>query len=163
MMSVAIMTLAMWYNWYYRKNDFTDSILKGALFAYSFIVFSLTLLSRTSVEVYRYSFIPFWSWIEGATDKYIGYEVIYNIFLFIPLGMLEKSSLKKIIKLKHVIIINFIIALVIEFFQLILKRGMFELDDIIDAIIGALIGYGIYVIIIKLRELKHRKSDRSFL
>ena len=51
----------------------------------------------------------------------------------------------------------------IEFFQLILKRGMFELDDIIDAIIGALIGYGIYVIIIKLRELKHRKSDRSFL
>lgn len=161
MMSVAIMTIAMWYNWYYRKNEFTDSIIKGALFAYSFIVFSLTLLSRTSAEVYRYSFIPFWSWIEGATDKYIGYEVIYNIFLFIPLGVLEKISYDSIIKLKHVIIINFILAFVIEFFQLILKRGMFEFDDVIDAIIGALIGYGVYVIVIKFREWKNRKSDRN--
>lgn len=72
------------------------------------------------------------------TNKIVFINVVGNIILFIPFGILIKHFKLKFIK--SFIIIS-ITILMIETLQYLTKRGVFDLLDIILNILGAVLGY----------------------
>ena len=113
------------------------SILGGYL---SFI-FCTTILFRDKTEEIHYVLDPFWSYY--VLDNRLLAEIILNVLLFIPIGFLVCCGLRKKGLLK-IMGISCCISLAIEILQLVTRRGVFNIDDVIHNTIGGIIGYGIY-------------------
>lgn len=112
---------------------------------YMVLVLGGTLLCRNVDEMYRVELRLFWSYWETFVkqNKGIWYQMLYNILVFIPWGILLPSLFKvekKILIIGGATIFSFLI----EFVQLIFKLGLFELDDVFHNMVGAIIGYGIW-------------------
>jgi glycopeptide antibiotics resistance protein len=65
-----------------------------------------------------------------------------GILLPIVLGAVWKDASKNIFV--RVVLIGFFISLTIEILQLVMKRGLFEFDDMFHNTLGVAIGYWIY-------------------
>ncbi len=71
-------------------------------------------------------------WIKNIfTNKTIFINVVGNVVLFIPLGIILKSNL----------IYSYLVVILVELLQVILKRGIFDITDIILNSIGITIGF----------------------
>ncbi|MET1249757.1 VanZ family protein [Sporolactobacillus sp. STCC-11] len=88
----------------------------------------------------------------------ITHLLLYNIILFVPLGLFVPILFRKKRSLLQVIKTAFICGAIIEFLQLILHCGTLDIDDIILYAVGSAIGYAIFNIIKRVSEkyLKHR-------
>lgn len=115
-------------------RDWTTSIL----IPYIIFILGETLLFRLAGPEAKYHLDVFWSYRNIAIHAP---EILTNIILFIPLGLL----LGKLCGWK-VILIAAGISIVIESIQLIMHLGLFEIDDIIHNTIGAGIGYSLTII-----------------
>ena len=82
-----------------------------------------------------------------------------NIILFLPAGILLPFVFCKKILFRYAFMAGVFFSFVIECSQLILCRGLFEWDDMIDNTIGAVIGCMISNYIIK----KFGKDEKSKL
>lgn len=128
------------------KKDWSIGFLVG----YVFFLLAETVLIRKPGTL-RYELIPFWSWAEvfkkwpmTATGKMYLRQIILNIAMFIPVGMVlsRKAGWKGIL-------IAAGISAMIEIMQLVSHRGLFEFDDIIHNALGAAAGYGLKALIRK--------------
>lgn len=77
------------------------------------------------------------------------YNLFGNIVVFMPLGFLLAALQKKKSSLATVLICSFFIILFAEFMQLIMKVGVFDIDDIILNLIGCLAGFHAHRILAK--------------
>ena len=75
---------------------------------------------------------------------YIFDYLILDIILFIPLGLFLPILFPKTKKIKNFILICLTISIIKELFQLLLNVGMFNIDDIILNLSGAIISYTIF-------------------
>lgn len=112
-----------------------------------FLVVSSTVFSRSYTGVHSYRLLPFWSYREifhyGRMDLLV--ENLLNIVLLMPVGLLLPVLNRKL-KLKHIILAASVMSYTIELSQLIFCKGLFELfDDPFHNILGAVIGYGMYM------------------
>ena len=73
------------------------------------------------------------------------YLVVGNIVWFVPFGFLLPAIWQKL-KSYHIIPLGFLLSLIIETGQLSLKKGMFEIDDLVLNTLGTAIGCLIYKI-----------------
>lgn len=73
------------------------------------------------------------------------YLVIGNIVWFVPFGFLLPEIWKNL-KLRIVVPFGFLLSLTIETGQLLLHKGMFEIDDLVLNTFGTAIGYFVYKI-----------------
>ena len=73
------------------------------------------------------------------------YLVVGNIVWFVPFGFLLPVIWQKL-KSYYTIPLGFLLSLVIETSQFILKKGMFEIDDLVLNTLGTAIGCLIYKI-----------------
>ena len=117
---------------------------------YTIFVVWMTLLKREPRVRARVIepelFWAFRGWLNGAPDgKQESIQYIQNVLFFIPFGFLFPWK-----KWKSVFITAFMTSAVIEITQYIFNLGWCELDDVISNTAGALIGFGIYVIVHKL-------------
>lgn len=122
---------------------------------YLFLVFASTVFSRTRKAHFDYELIPFWSYgriLAGSRSLF--WEDIFNVLMLMPLGILLPVAWKRTGSAKQVILMGFLISLTIEFLQLILKRGLFEFDDMFHNTIGVMIGYWLYQRIHKRQKTK---------
>lgn len=104
----------------------------GLLAAYAFYVLSLAVLSRSSSPEPRFMLRLFWSyeaWPGGWE------QIVANVAVFVPLGFLAG----RLIGWKGVLA-GAGFSLLIELLQLLLRRGVFEFDDIFHNTLGALLG-----------------------
>ena len=122
------------------------------LFGYLLLILSETVLIRSSGKL-RYELVPFWSWRYvfekwplTHSRKQILEQILLNIVMFIPIGLLLGRKGWKAIP------ISTIISGAIELVQLISHRGLFEFDDIIHNTIGAAIGFGIVCLYRKVKR-----------
>lgn len=140
----------------------------GLFLPYSFVLLFKLLLGRPAVYFYdlKYLFetgdwhsihgglinlVPFRSTIRYLTefDSYnldiVLMNTLGNVIIFIPFGFLLPLLFKQInnVKIASTIFIKFI--LLIESLQLLTFTGVFDIDDIILNMLGALIGYGSFV------------------
>ena len=132
-------------------------------------VIYITLLGRTGNQELHISLVPFWSYrvmLRGVFHalcqcdwrgvmqevKFIGYptwsSLALNILLFVPLGMLLPVVKESFGTLKKNLILGIILSLSIESLQILTKRGWFDVDDVINNTLGAVIGVILYLGII---------------
>jgi len=75
-------------------------------------------------------------------------NIFGNILMFIPFGLFLPLFWKKFYSIKKIFLYAFVFSLLIEIIQLFSFRGT-DIDDVILNTSGALIGYSIYIILIK--------------
>ena len=128
------------------------------VFVYSIyftFVASITFLGRSmfcteNTMQMQMLFSTYYAWlIEGK--YWVIYEVIYNIILFIPLGVILKKHLAASWK---AIIMVFLVSIFIEGIQLITGTGLFEICDLIDNSIGGIIGIKIHKLYLTVKKLR---------
>ena len=114
---------------------------------YLIVVIGATLLSRGSNWMTGRIMPLFYSykdaWVDYSATSWR--NIILNICMFVPLGFLLPLGQKKLRKAWKTYLAGFLTTLFIELSQLILQRGIFEWDDLMDNTIGAMIGFGFYV------------------
>lgn len=124
-----------------KKWNNIKSIFVAILFAYIYLVFMFAVFGRPEAQEISYELMPFWSYVEAIFygKKILLLECMLNVTLFIPLG----GCLAGInVKLRYAVITGILMSYAIEFSQLILHRGLFELfDDPINNILGTTLGY----------------------
>jgi len=133
-----------------RKTIFINFLL-----AYIFVLFYLAVLNRTPIICSKLPIrlIPFHSYVQPTFNSYK--DIVLNIFGFIPVGivvgvMSEKNRLAK------ALLAGLFLSLTIECSQLIWKRGTFDVDDLFNNTIGALMGGGIVWFMVKSSRLRVR-------
>ena len=131
-------------------------IASGMLGVTVAVILWLTVLNRDAIHLSPLSFRPFHSVMEianeirehGLTGNLFG-----NIILFLPVGILYPAAFKR--NWKRVLLFGFCLSLMIEVSQLILRRGYFEVDDLICNTMGALIGNALYAVIKNINNLRN--------
>lgn len=124
-----------------RKILFSQAISGLGMLFFLGIVFGSTIFTREPHADYEYKLEVFWSWREvanGSTE--ILKENLLNVMLLIPAGgLLPLMMHQKVVWWKG-FLTGIEISAVIEFSQLIFRRGLFEWDDMIHNGIGCMVG-----------------------
>lgn len=109
----------------------------------------------TLKERFDYYLIPFIDYINNdSTQTFIKLkDGILNVIVFIPLGLYLSFFIKKN-KFIKVIIYTFLISLLFEIIQLFSLLGSFQTEDLILNLVAGLLGYIIYKIIYKEKNIK---------
>lgn len=116
-----------------------------------------------AISLKRANCIPFktyYYYISGQEDFKTGLENLGgNILLFIPLGVLFPAISHQWSKLKPFLLLSLMISFFFEFAQLILGYGSFDVDDITLNVFGALIGFALFNLFMKMVH-KYNFSNR---
>lgn len=119
---------------------------------YLFVVLCATLLDRGGFWDGRviplfYSYRE--AWLSASSIEWR--NLILNILLFVPFGFLLPLGVKWFRSFYKTYAAGFLFTLFIELTQLILRRGVVELDDIFNNLLGAMIGYGCFALLSAVR------------
>ena len=122
----------------------------SVLFATFFV---LMFLGRVRKD-YGVQLVPFssyyWAFTEQNTELFL--QCIMNVLLHVALGFLLPCCYVYFRSAKRVLAATLIYSLCVEFLQGILQLGYFEVDDVINSVMGALLGMLICKLTVKARE-----------
>ncbi len=121
-------------------------------FYLSFVI-TITVIERQPSDNAQYNLLLFWSYraiARGELDLIS--QVLWNVVLFIPIGILITLILKSKYKWLIAIIISTVLSALIEVIQLFLHRGLFEFDDILHNMLGAAIGICLTILVVSLKN-----------
>ena len=125
-----------WFS-YQETHVFKTSVLKGLLVSYLFLIYCVTILSRTPLPDHVMYLNPFRNYVFiKAKDIGVISEALMNIAIEIPIGFLLS------IVMKHEF--GFSVSLSVESIQWITKTGWFETQDLMNNTIGVVFGYIVY-------------------
>ena len=145
----------------YKKHKFNKLQCSAAILLSLYIVVLLyfTVTGRYSHEEYEYqiNFFTSYRWFFEHNGEQVLRQLLINFVMLMPVGFL----LPIIINTKHKFLITMALSLLltvfIETMQLITKCGSFEIDDIINNFVGAVIGMLIYMLLNKI--IQNRKGN----
>ena len=136
----------------------------GIFICYLCVVIGATLLNRSDfwlnnkIQPLFYSYKDAWINFSGAAWR----NIILNFCMFIPLGIWLPLGIKKFRRFWATYLAGFAFTLFIECLQLFLRRGIFELDDILGNTVGTMIGYGLFAIgLLIVNLIKKRKPKNA--
>lgn len=115
----------------------------------------VTMLIREPIETtMRWRLQPFASYVMAVEEKSMGMlaQIIMNIIVYIPFGYLLPLCFDAFKKGKRVILVAILCSGLIELIQILSRVGIFEVDDIFNNALGALIGLVIYKLTVFRRE-----------
>lgn len=119
---------------------------------YLSLLFCATVLFRNQAEEMRYSWQPFLTY-TCLYERRIA-EIILNVLMFIPIGFSSGIAIKKMNTIK-VIGLGCLLSSCIEILQLLTKRGVCNIDDVIHNTLGCVIGYACFVLCYKMVNKLH--------
>ena len=138
-------------------------LMKIVLFKYIGLVDVVKEIATGNLMGFRsINLIPLTSIIEFSKiilegDFTRGFNnIIGNIFIFAPLGYFLPLLFNKCKRINMVILVGFIISFLFETCQYLMYLGSADIDDIILNLIGTVIGFAFYQIIIRL--VKEKKT-----
>ena len=136
-------------------------LIKIVLFKYTGLVDVAKGIATRNLNGFRsINLIPLTSIIEFAKIILEGNftrgfnNIIGNIFVFAPLGYFLPLLFNKCKRINTLILVGFIISFLFESCQYLLYLGSADIDDIILNLIGTVIGFAFYQIIIRLVKEK---------
>ena len=146
-----------------NKTISKSKIFFALLLFYAALVLWFTVFSRP-VGSHTPQLELFWSykkWLAG--DWALGSEILGNIGMFIPFGLLLTASIpsRKKTGLK-VLLAGIAFSCAIEVLQFVLWRGLFEFDDILNNAAGAVLGYCFYLALQRWVPKKYAAASASF-
>lgn len=138
-----------------------DMVMLSLLAGYLIVVISITFLQRNSfygqVNLhFLSSYKTAWNSFEVRSWQLL----IFNIIMFVPLGILLPIAHKSFRKISHTLAAGFALTCIIEVMQLITSYGIFELDDIFNNLLGTLTGYSMVMTVINLKKTKGTDIER---
>lgn len=148
----------------YRKNkrfNILNEFLYFILFLYFFVIAQVTIFKHGQVlewpgVMVDINLIPLIETIKMLTDGwnigYSYYQVIANILLFMPLGCLLPLLFEDTRSWKKICIYGCLTSVIIEIAQIFTVLNVTDIDDVIFNTLGAVLGYGCYLIFIKLTD-----------
>ena len=146
-----------------RHISRSKRILADIFFFYMITVLTSTVLSRSSGTTASYKLDLFWSFrdiLAGKGDSWL--TTIENIVLFLPFGLLLPELLPGRGRALATVLLGFAFSLMIEGAQLVLKKGLFELDDIVTNTIGVVLGWLVYVAVARgVRLWRRRRPGKA--
>lgn len=164
-MLIALVTIVFWGIGCIQKRKRSQCFWAWVLTCYLIMVFVFTVFARNPGEKYEYELELFWSYRRGmaANGGLMICEIILNILMLLPIGLLLpvliSNRLKKKISCGIITVFTgFVISATIEILQLVLKRGLFEFDDMFHNTLGAAIGVLIYYGLSKAKMIICRKN-----
>lgn len=109
------------------------------------LIYCSTFVFRQYAESYGYNYHPLWSYmaIRQEGKEILIAEIIMNVVVFLPVGLLMGCAYKSMRWLK-VFLLGLCVSSSIEVMQFVFKRGFSEIDDILHNTLGCMIGFGIY-------------------
>ena len=120
------------------------------LLCYCAAILWYTVLSRP-VGFYTAHTALFWSyreWLGG--DRRIGVQILANIALFVPFGLLLSACIEKD-ALWPSLLAGLLLSCLVEGLQYGLLRGQFEWDDLLHNSLGALLGGWVWLLLRRYR------------
>lgn len=94
------------------------------------------------------------AWNQFALRAWL--NVLLNIALFVPLGILLPLLARVFRKWYAVLLAGFGSSLAIELVQLATARGMFDVDDLFTNTLGTMVGWSIVMLILSVLDRKNR-------
>mgnify|MGYP002522516257 FL=1 len=117
------------------------------LLGYVFFVLSATILFRQEGEKMQYVLRPLWSY-SVLYSKLLAQNLL-NILMFIPIGFLSGVAMRNVKALK-IVGMGFVLSVLIEVIQLLFRRGVCNIDDVIHNTLGCAVGILCYLFCYKM-------------
>lgn len=105
---------------------------------YCYLILGITVLSRSRGAVYILKLVPFSTWGTDIGNLTFWIE---NILMMIPLSILLYILWMPFRRLRWSLFAGFLCSLSIECIQLFTRLGKFEIDDIMNNMVGMLLGF----------------------
>jgi glycopeptide antibiotics resistance protein len=99
----------------------------------------------------------FWEYRNLISAEAFITNLFGNVFAFSPFGLMIPMIIERKKCLFRTAFATFVFSLLIETSQLIMKVGVFDVDDLLLNSIGGIIGYFIYRMAFKLYHMRKRK------
>lgn len=135
--------------WKGKKVCSFARVIFGAMFlAYLLVVCGLTLLNRTNGMYTGRQVVPLFYSYKSAWYSPLSNEwknIVANILLFVPFGCLLPMSIRWFQSFVKTYLAGFFVTVGIETMQYAKDCGVSEMDDILNNLLGTMIGYGIFV------------------
>ena len=128
-------------------------VLEALLAEYYFLVLCSTVICRASHGERHIEIMPFgnypdiWNRVDYPADLI---EVLLNIALFVPIGLLLGGFC---FKTKKVLLSGICLSGIIEVSQFAFCKGLCETDDVIHNTLGCVIGYFGFIGLLKARRI----------
>lgn len=104
---------------------------------FEYVKYSVNLIPFKTVWGYVEDYIAEGPWVLTLAIRNIG----GNFILFFPMGMVLPCLFPKTQKFRRTVLISFCTILCVELIQLLLRCGIFDVDDLILNISGWFIGF----------------------
>lgn len=114
------------------------------LVEYLVLILWLAVLARSVQAERMHNFTPFWSYHAIPKDVLVLPQIILNVAVFIPVGVLLRCAFEKM-RWWKVLLVGGAFSVIIEVLQFVTKRGFAEFDDVFHNTLGCLLGYGLFV------------------
>ncbi|WP_432408136.1 VanZ family protein [Wukongibacter sp. M2B1] len=138
---------------FWRKDKISSIVVSIGLAVYvSFLIWRMFFYAYR--DVYRvkssnleYNLIPFKTitnfimHFKSYNLEVLLYNILGNIIVFIPLGLLISSILKEKKNAIKTMTVSLLFILCAETMQLVLRVGVFDIDDIVLNLVGCYIGH----------------------
>lgn len=138
----------------YKQKAYIRIITSVLLSLSIALIIVMTLYGRRPGIESEYRFQVFASYIEVFREKNaeVLLQIIMNIVMFIPVGLLLSCCFIWFEKNKRVFLCIIIFSGFIECTQGIFKMGMFEIDDILGNVFGAEVGFFLFYLAHKIYQ-----------
>lgn len=144
MILFAIIALALVIRNCIRYSEEMNTLYVVFFLAYCALVVFATLYSRVGSWQTGIQMTPFLRVSEAVQMgdyELMGHDAL-NIAMFVPLGLLIPLMNRRVFdKLSYAVLFGMIASTTIETVQMLTHLGMFDIDDIIANVLGAVIGY----------------------
>lgn len=118
----------------YKQDQLTRVLLFIYLIVLAWIILFKMGVSFSYMEERRINLIPF------ANGYYSLTETIMNVVIFIPLGLYAGILFRRK-TFAWVVLFFFLVSLIVESLQVIIKTGTFDITDLLTNTTGGIIGY----------------------
>lgn len=150
-----------------KRKTIVQTLLSDAILALNgSFIFVMTLFHRKMIEINRFDIKPFHSYahVLATNDTEMLLQIIMNIVMCIPLGCLLLNRCRLLQKKRNVILAIFTGSSIIEILQYVCRIGIFELDDVLNNTLGAVIGVSLYAFWKKLvtyvKDVRKAKAEK---
>lgn len=130
-------------------------LLKVMFLEYLVLLFCSTVVFRDAAHPIGIKFMLFKDYFNG--DMGLLKDALLNIAIFIPIGFCTSVFLRYSKWLKT-LLLSASLSCTIELSQFILSKGCCDTNDVMNNIIGGMIGWGIYVMMVKTPLLPLRRG-----
>ena len=155
LLAIDIATAILMYKRYKKKLiTINKAIVVVMLVTYITAVLFFTLLGRRTLEYYRFGpdVVSYYTALFGGSNDVDITELLLNILMFIPIGLLACLVFKRY-RVFCSVCIGLCVSVFIELFQFLLRSGYVSATDVIHNTLGTLLGalLGLAIILVSKR------------